>query len=154
MQAQFFDLYRNGMKTAAELAKTSLENTVRLQQKQLDMMRNILEESSRSTDRLGQARSIEELIGVQSQLAGTQLQRIAEFWTSAWQIAAENQKAVMQQWQSQLGQAAGDAMRETTRTSEEVARVAAAQISRAAGSLRESAAPQQHERKEPNRKSA
>lgn len=153
MQAQFFDLYRNGMKTAAELAKTSLENTVRLQQKQLDMVRNILEENSRSTDRLGQARSIEELVGVQSQFAGTQLQRIAEFWTSAWQIAAENQKAVMEQWQSQVGQATGDAMRETARSSEDVARMAAAQISRASGSLRESAVPQP-ERKEPHRKSA
>jgi hypothetical protein len=155
MQAQFFDLYRNGMKTAAELAKTSLENTVRLQQKQLDMVRNILEENSRSTDRLGQARSIEELVSVQSQLAGTQIQRIAEFWTSAWQIAAENQKAVMEQWQSQLGQAAGDAMRETARGSEDVARMAAAQISRATGSIRESAAPQP-DRKEPHphRKSA
>jgi hypothetical protein len=154
MQAQFFDLYRNGMKTAAELAKTSLENTVRLQQKQLDMVRNILEENTRSADRLGQARSIEELVGVQSQLAGTQIQRIAEFWTSAWQIAAENQKAVMEQWQSQLGQT-GEAMRETVRGSEDMARVAAQQISRASGSLRESAAPQ-HERKgqEPHRKSA
>src|SRR3954464_45959 len=100
MQAQFFDLYRTGMMTAAEFAKTSLENTVRLQQKQLEMVRTILDENSRSTDRLGQARSIEDLVGMQSQLAGTQLQRLAEFWTSAWQIAAENQKTVMEQWQS------------------------------------------------------
>src|SRR6267378_1578672 len=125
MQAQIFDLYRNGMKTAAEFAKTSLENTVRLQQKQLDMVRNILDENARSTDRLGQARNIKDLVGMQSQLAGTQLQRIAEFCTSACQIAAENQKAVMEQWQSQLG-------------SEDMARAAAQQISRASGSLRES----------------
>src|SRR5207237_7947720 len=94
---------------------TSLENTVRLQQKQLEMVRNILDENSRSTDRLGQARSIEDLVGMQSQLAGTQLQRIAEFWTSAWQIAAENQKTVMEQWQSQLGQA-GDGIRSDQET--------------------------------------
>ena len=59
MQAQFFDLYRSGMMTAAEFAKTSLENTVRLQQKQLEMVRNILDENSRSTDRLGQARKVD-----------------------------------------------------------------------------------------------
>ena len=110
MQAQFFDLYRSGMKMAAELAKTSLENTVRLQQKQLDMVRNMLDENGRSSDRLAQARSVEDLVGMQSQLAGTQLQRFAEFWTSAWQIAAENQKQVVEQWQSQVGQA-GDEMR-------------------------------------------
>jgi hypothetical protein len=110
MQAQFFDFYRSGMKMAAEFAKTSLENTVRLQQKQLEMVRNILDENGRSSDRLGQAHSLEDLVGMQSQLAGTQLQRIAEFWTSAWQMAAENQKTVMEQWQSQVGQA-GDEMR-------------------------------------------
>jgi len=133
MQAQFFDLYRTGVKTAAEFAKTSLENTVRLQQKQLEMMRNILDENSRSTDRLGQARSMEDLVGMQSQLAGTQLQRLAEFWTSAWQIAAENQKAVLEQWQSQIGKA-GETMRETTRGAEDMAQMAAQQISRASGS--------------------
>jgi len=149
MQAQFFDLYRSGMKTAAELAKTSLENTVRLQQKQLDIVRNILEESTRSGDRLGEARSIEEVVGVQSQMAGTQFQRMAELWTSAWQLAAENQKAVMDQWQSQLGQTS-DAMRrsagEAARGAEDMTRAAAAQISRAP----------QPERKgpEPHRKSA
>lgn len=133
MQAQFFDLYRTGMKTAAEFAKTSLENTVRLQQKQLDMVRYILDESSRSTDRLGQARSIEDLVGMQSQLAGTQLQRLAEFWTSAWQIAAENQKAVIEQWQSQMGRT-GEAMRESARGAEDMAQMASQQISRASAS--------------------
>jgi hypothetical protein len=48
------------------------------------------------------------------------MQRIVEFWTGAWQLAAENQKAVMEQWQS---------------------------TARASGSLRESAT--QPERKEP-----
>lgn len=156
MQAQFFDLYRNGMKTAAEFARTSLENTARLQQKQLDMVKNILEENARSAERLSEAKGIEDLVGVQAELAGTQLQRLAEFWTSAWQLAAENQKAVMAQWQSQLGRAAemsSSATRETARSSEEVARVAAAQISRASGSLRESS-PQERKGPEPHRRSA
>ena len=151
MQAQFFDLYRTGMITAAEFAKTSLENTVRLQQKQLEMVRNILDENERSSDRLGQARNLEDLVGMQSQLAGTQLQRIAEFWTSAWQIAAENQKTVMEQWQSQLGQT-GEAMRETVRSSEDVARVAAQQISRASGSLRESSPQPERKGQESHRR--
>ena len=121
MQAQFFDLYRNGMKTAAEFAKASLENTVRLQQKQLDMVRTILEENARSADRLGEAKSVQDFFSLQSQLG-------------------------------RAGEMSSSAVRETARSSEEVARVAAAQISRAAGSLRESGAPQ--ERKEPHRKSA
>jgi Phasin protein len=142
MQAQLFDFYRSGMKTAAEFARTSLENTVRLQQKQLDMVRNILDENSRSTDRLGQARNIEDLVGMQSQLAGTQLQRIAEFWTSAWQIAAENQKAVIEQWPSQLGKK-GDEMPD-----------AAAAAARSAQDMMRMAAQQERKGQEPHRKSA
>jgi hypothetical protein len=142
MQDQFFDFYRSGMKMAAEFAKTSLENTVRLQQKQLDMMRNILDESGRSSDRLGQARNMDDLVGMQSQLAGTQLQRIAEFWTSAWQIAAENQKTVMEQWQSQLGHA-GDEMRS-----------AAASAARGSQDMMRMAAQPERKGQEPHRKSA
>jgi len=142
MQAQFFDLYRSGMKMAAELAKTSLENTVRVQQKQLDMVKNILDESGRSSDRLGQAHSMEDLVGVQSQLAGTQMQRIAEFWTSAWQIAAENQKTVMEQWHSQIGQA-GDDMRS-----------AAASAARGAQDTMRMAAQPERKNQESHRKSA
>ena len=142
MQAQFFDLYRSSMKMAADLARTSLENTVRLQQKQLDMVKTILDENGRSSDRLGQARSMEDLVGVQSQLAGTQMQRIAEFWTSAWQIAAENQKTVMEQWQSQLGQA-GEDMRgaavAAARSSQDMMRMAAQPERKAQESHRKSA---------------
>jgi len=142
MQAQFFDLYRSSMKMAADLARTSLENTVRLQQKQLDMVKTILDENGRSSDRLGQAHSMEDLLGVQSQLAGTQMQRIAEFWTSALQIAAENQKAVIEQWQSQVGQA-GDEMRG-----------AAAAAARGAQDMMRMAAQPERKGQEPHRKSA
>lgn len=142
MEAQFFDLYRSGIKIATDIARTSLENTVRLQQKQLDMVKNILDENGRSSDRLGQARNLEDLVGMQSQLAGTQLQRIAEFWTSAWQIAAENQKTVMEQWQSQLGHA-GDEMRN-----------AAAAAARGSQDMMRMAAQPERKGQEPHRKSA
>jgi transposase len=126
MQNQFVDLYRNGIKTAADLARLSLENTVRLQEQQLGIVRNILEENTRSAERVTHAHSMEELLALQSQLAGAQLQRVAEFWSSLWQATVETQKTWIGQAQSQA------------RTSEEVAREAANQISRAAGSVRES----------------
>src|SRR5438067_13215630 len=113
MQSQFIDLYRSGVKTAAEVAKMSLENTVRLQEKQLGIVRNILEENTRSTERLTAANSIEELFALQSRLAGAQLERVAEFWSSLWQAAAEQQ----QSWVDNTAL--------TTRTSEDVARAAA-----------------------------
>src|SRR6266446_6660490 len=98
MQNQFFDLYRNGITTATQVATMSLQNAARLQQ---------------------------------TQLAGAQLGRIAEFWSSVWQAAAENQRSLFQQVRSQ------------SRSSEDVARAAANQASRAAGSVREASAPQQ-----------
>jgi len=55
MQNQFVDLYRNGIKTATEVARMSLENAVRLQEKQLGIVRNILDENKRSSDSLGEA---------------------------------------------------------------------------------------------------
>jgi hypothetical protein len=151
MQNQFVDLYRNGIKTTTEIMKTSLENSVRLQQRQLDIARGILEESSRSADQVTEAKNMEDLMALQSRLAGAQMERVAEFWSSLWYAAAENQKNLISQVQSHMGQAK-DQVRETfaftTRTSEEAARLAASQVSKVTGSIRESAnnAAQQQER--------
>ncbi len=159
MPNQFVDLYRNGFKTAAEVVKASVENAVRVQQRQLDIARSALDDSKRSVDQLAQANSFEELFAAQSHLAGAQIERVTEYWSSLWHAAAENQKAALEQIQSQMGQAK-DRMRETydftTRTSEEVARVAASQVSKASGSMRETAAAVQQESRRPHeqRKSA
>jgi hypothetical protein len=160
MQNQFVDLYRNGIKTTTEIMKASLENAVRLQQRQLDMAKNVLEESTRSADQLGEAKSIEDLMSLQSRLAGAQMERMADFWSSLWHAATENQKTLIDQMQSHMGQAK-DRVRETyaftTRTSEEAARLAAAQVSKTNGSIREAAGAMQQERnkqQEQHRKSA
>ncbi len=150
MQNQFVDLYRNGIKTTTELARMSLENWVKLQERQLGIVRNILDENRRSTEALGEAKSFEDLMSAQTRLAGSQLERAAEFWSGVVHTAAEQQKAWIEQLQSQVGQTK-DRVRETyeltARTSEEIARTAANQVSRATGSLREAAsATQPHER--------
>ena len=159
MQDQLVDLYRNGMNTAAQLARISIESTVRLQEKQLDIARKALAESTRSAEKVSGAKNMDELLAAQTELAGAQMQRVAEFWTSVWQTAAENQKHFMEQVQSQVGQAAGSftsLYSAATRSAEDVARTAANQVSRAAGSVRESASAANHERKgqEGHRKSA
>ncbi len=154
MQTQFVDLYRNGIKTAAEVTKMSLENAVRIHERQLGIVRNILEENTRSADRLSEAKSLDDLMALQSRMAGAQLERMAEFWSSLWQAAAESQKTIIEQVQSQLGQARENVRENydfTARTSEEVARVAANQVSRATGSFRESANVATHE---PRKKTA
>jgi uncharacterized protein YjbJ (UPF0337 family) len=90
-------------------------------------------------------------MALQSRLAGAQMERVAEFWSSLWYAATENQKNFISQVQSHMGQAK-DQVRETyaftTRTSEEAARLAASQVSKVTGSIRDSAnaAQQQQER--------
>lgn len=148
MQNQLIDIYRNGIKTATEVSRASLESFVQLQERQLGIVRSLLDESKRSADGIADAKSLEDLVSLQSRLAGAQLERVAEFWSSILHSAAEQQKNWLERMQSQIGQTK-DRVRETydltTRTSEEIARTAANQVSRATGSIRE-AASATHER--------
>jgi len=68
-QAEMLDLYRAGLKTAADLLKTSLENAERLQNQQLVAIRTAIVEQSKSASELGAARTIDELLTAQSRLA-------------------------------------------------------------------------------------
>src|SRR5205085_1202273 len=79
MQNQFVDLYRNGIKTTTELARVSLENCVKLQERQLGIVKNILDEN--------------------------RIERMAELWAGFVGAAIEQQKAWIDQVQSQVGQA-------------------------------------------------
>ena len=138
MQNQFIDIYRNGIKTATEVSRASLEGFVQLQERQLGIVRNLLDESRRSAESLADAKSLEELVTLQSRFAGSQLERMAEFWSSTVHSLAEQQKTWIERMQSQVSQTK-DRVREnydlTARTSEEIARTAANQVSRATGSI-------------------
>jgi hypothetical protein len=136
MQNQFVDLYRHGIRTAADVAKVSLENSIRMQEKQLEMVRNALEQQARSAEEISSAGSMEELLAAQSRFAGAQVGRVVEFWSSVWQAAAQNHAQGLREIQSYA-----------TRSSEDVARAAANQVSRAAGSVSESADAANLERK-------
>jgi hypothetical protein len=149
MQAQFLDLYRASIRSAADLMKLSLEQTERLQQQQLQLIRGALEENTRSSGQLGEVKSLDDVIALNSRLAGAQLERMAEFWSSWWRAAGDTQKSMIDQMQSQMGQAK-ERVREsyqfTARTSEDAARLAAAQVS--------SASPPQERKSQEHRKSA
>lgn len=140
MQNQFIDIYRNGIKTATEVSRASLEGFVQLQERQLGIVRNLLDESRRSAESIADAKSLEDLVALQSRFAGSQLERMAEFWSSTVHAFAEQQKTWIERMQSQVSQTK-DRVREnydlTARTSEEIARTAANQVSRATGSIQE-----------------
>src|SRR3954464_15670388 len=98
MANQLFDIYRNNVRTTAEMMRISLENAVRLQETQLGMVRNMLDQNVRSAEQAGRARGgragekgRDQLVPLRPGRAGRQLESLGEFWTSVWNTAAESQ---------------------------------------------------------------
>jgi hypothetical protein len=138
-QEQFLDLYRSSLRSAADMMNASLQQTERLQQQQLQIMRGALEDTERSARQIADAKSIDDIAAFNSRVTGTQLERVTEFWSSMWRAAAESQKLMVDQMQAQFGQAA-ERVRQgfefTARTSEEAARLAATQMTQTTEQLR------------------
>jgi hypothetical protein len=130
-QAEFLDLYRAGLKTAADMMKTSLQNAERLQNQQLVAIRSALDQQARAIDDLGQARSMDELLSLQTRIAGAQFQRAFGFWSELYQQQVQQ----AQSWMNDLNGAAQSA------------------TSNAAAALRQ-ASPKQQENHQQHRKSA
>ena len=130
-QTQMLDLYRASMKTAADIAKASLENAEKLQNRQLQIVRSALEENTRSASDLAQVKSLDEMLALQTRVASAQMERMMDFWAGMWRSASDNQMAMIGQLQVQAEQ-----MRErfretydlTARTTESAARIAASQV--------------------------
>lgn len=97
---QFLDFYRAGLRNASEMMKASLESAERVQQQQFQAMRNALEENAKSVNQLADAKSIEEVVAVQTRMAGTQMEQLIGLWTGMWRIAGENQNTMLRQAQS------------------------------------------------------
>jgi phasin family protein len=101
-QAEFLDLYRAGLKTAADMVKVSLQGAERLQNQQLVAIRTALDQQSKAVNELGQARTIDELLALQTKMAGAQWERAMGYWTELWQ----NQLAQGRDWLNEAAHAA------------------------------------------------
>ncbi len=108
-QAEFLDLYRAGLKTTADLMKASLQNAERLQNQQLSAIRTALDQQSRAVNDLSQARSLDELLSLQTRLAGSQFERAVGFWSELYQ----GQMQQAQSWISEINGAAQSATSST-----------------------------------------
>ena len=100
-QPELLDLYRAGLKGAVDLMKASLENAERMQNQQLTAIRSALEAQLKSAAELGQAKTVDDLLAVQTRMAGAQVERMVGYWTSLY----ENQLTAIGQLQSQIQQA-------------------------------------------------
>ena len=106
LQPDLFDLYRAGLRTASEMMKASLESAERLQNQQLVAIRSALETQSRSLGELGQAKNLDELMALQTRMAGAQLQGVVDMWARLWQAAGESHMAA-------IGRAHGQAAKDS-----------------------------------------
>jgi phasin family protein len=106
-QTPFFEVYRAGLKNAADVMTATLENARRLQQQQLDVLQSAIDEQARSVRELAEVRSMDELMALQTRLANSQLERTVDFWSRVWRTAGDNQLAMINQAQSQLGEMRG-----------------------------------------------
>lgn len=100
-QAEFVDLYKAGLKTAADLVKVSLQSAEKLQNQQLVAIRTALDQQSKSISELGQARSIDDLMALQTRMAGAQFERAVGFWNELYQTQVQQAQA----WWSEIGNA-------------------------------------------------
>ena len=103
-QTYFLDLYRAGIRTATDIAKATLESAQRLQTQQAEVLRQAIDDNTRSARQLSEANSLADVMAVQVKLAGAQVERTADFWTRAWRTASETQVAMLGQVQNQVGQ--------------------------------------------------
>jgi len=110
-QALFFEVYRSGLRAAADLMKTSLESAERIQNQQLEGIRGAMEENVRSTRQLAEANSIGELMAMQTRFTSAQVERTLDYWTRTWRTAGETQAAFIGQAQKELRQL-GEGVRE------------------------------------------
>ena len=101
-QTEFLDLYRAGLKTAADLMRASLQSAERLQNQQLVAIRTALDQQSKSIGELGQARTIDELLALLTRMAGAQWERAMGYWSELWQA----QLAQGRDWMSEAAQVA------------------------------------------------
>jgi hypothetical protein len=117
-QAEFLDFYRAGLKTAADLMKASLQSAEKLQNHQLAAIRTALEQQSKSISELGQAKSIDEVLALQTKMAGAQWERAMGFWSEL----AQTQMAQARDWFNETTaaatQAAATGVRQVTKQHE------------------------------------
>jgi hypothetical protein len=79
-QPELLDMYRVGLKSAVDMMKTSLENAERMQNQHLIAIRTALEQQQRSAEEMMQAKSLDELMGLQTRLVGAQMEMAMGYW--------------------------------------------------------------------------
>ena len=170
-QEQFLDFYRTGLKATLEMMRVSLEGAERLRSQQLAAVNGALAANTKLAAEISSANSVEQLMALQTKLAGVQAETVMGYWSSLGQAAVENQAEMGKRLQTQVAQI-GDTFRDslkavpggsqpvlqafqslvdatssayavTARATEEAAKLAAAQIATANAGIRQAFADEE-----------
>jgi hypothetical protein len=163
-QTQFLDIYRSVARATVDTMKTSLQSTERFHQQQLEMVRGALEQNAKSVQQLSELRNFDDLLALQSQIAGAQVAQAMDMWRTMLRAASDSQVTAMSQMQTQVSQAT-DTVRQaydlTARATEDATRIAASQVTavgsaaqREAQERRPGSAEQERQHQQQQRKSA
>jgi phasin family protein len=142
-QADFLDMYRSGLKNAADLMKASLESAERLQQQHLSAIRTAIEQNTQSLNELGKAKSLDDLMALQQKMAGAQFERVMGYWSSLCQTANESQAANISKQMAQAREWFSESYSLTARAAEEAGKLAATTPGSSAGVRQQQAARQE-----------
>jgi phasin family protein len=82
--------------------KVSLQSAEKLQSQQLVAIRTALDQQMKTISELGQARSVDELLALQTKLAGAQWERAMGYWSEL----CQTQMAQARDWLSEAAHAA------------------------------------------------
>ncbi|MGH8677616.1 MAG: TIGR01841 family phasin [Burkholderiales bacterium] len=167
-QEQFLDFYRAGLKATLDMMKASYEGAERLRSQQLEAINSALAANTQLAAEISGANSVEQLMALQTKLAGVQAEAVIGYWRSLGQAAVENQAETSKRVQAQVAQI-GDSFRDSlkavpggnqpilqafqslvdatssayavsARATEEAAKLAAAQIATANAGIRQAVA--------------
>jgi predicted restriction endonuclease len=159
-QTQFLDIYRSLARAAVDTMKTSLQSTERFHQQQLEMVRGALEQNAKSVQQLSELRNFDDLLALQSQIAGAQVAQTMDLWRTMLRAASDSQVTAMSQMQTQVSQAT-DTVRQaydlTARATEDATRIAASQVTAVGSAAHREAQerrPEQERQQQQQRKSA
>lgn len=99
---QLFDLYRSGLEAFIDLARTSVQGAERLREHQMKCLHEAFSEAGETGRQVGSAKTLEQLIELQSKLAPTQLEKAMRYWSGLYATGARNQVEIMQQMQNKV----------------------------------------------------
>jgi phasin family protein len=99
---QLFDLYRSGLEAFIDLARTSVQGAERLREHQLKCLHEAFSEAGETGRQVDSAKTLEQLLELQSKLAPTQFEKAMRYWSGLYATGARNQVEIMQQMQNKV----------------------------------------------------